>query len=288
MPNDPNNINLGPCRVLWGGQNLGLTKGGVEVEVTTDTKEVMVDQFGNTAVDEYITGRKVMVKCPFVETDIDSMHAILRNAGASLVDDGAKAFGTITFTANAVAVTDVVTVNGVAFTFRTAALAVGATDVRVGATQADSVANLLAALQFSTHPAVAQATYTLQSANVIRVTFNNTGTAGNAFTLAKTGSATTVSGATLTGGVASTRRRIEAQNGVGLSVRQSAQELVLRPITAADNDFSRDFVVPLAGTAGALSFAYKVDEERVFNLSFTGYPNTATRLLFIYGDKRSG
>jgi len=287
MANDPKNIQLGPCRVRWGGIDLGLTKGGVEVEVTTDTKEVMVDQFGNTPVNEYITGRKLSVKCPFAETDIDTLHTLMRNSGATLVDDGAKATGTIVFSGQP-ANNDTVVVNGTTFTYKTAGSAAAIRDVNIGATQTISIANLLVVLQACTVATVAIATFAITTAaTTITASYTTTGVAGNAFTLSRTGSAMTVP-ATLTGGTASTRRRVEVQNGVGISVRNLAQELWLRPISSADNDFTQDFVIPLAGTGGQLSFAYQNDEERVFNLSFSGYPDTGTRLLFIYGDKRSG
>jgi hypothetical protein len=283
MANDPANIQLGPCRVRWGGIDLGLTKGGVEVEVTTDTKEVMVDQFGNTPVNEYITGRKVSVKCPFAETDIDTLHRLMRNSGATLIDDGVKATGTIVFGAIPTAL-DTLIVNGVTFTWVASPSALR--DVKIGVTQAESVTNLLTVLQACTHASVVVANYTLTSATTITVNYNVNGTAGNAFAMSETGTATTVS-ATLASGAASTRKRVEVANGIGTSIQASAQELWLRPISALDTDFSQDFVIPLAGTGGGLSFAYKNDDERIFNLTFNGYPNTATRLLFLYGDKRS-
>lgn len=283
--NDPNNIRLGPCRILWGGVDLGLTKGGVEVEVTTSSKEVVIDQFGETPINEYITGRKLMVKCPFAETDIDSLHRLMRQTGSALVTDGARATGTIAIATQPTA-NDTIVVNGTTFTFKAAATAVR--DVVIGTNAAATVANLLSALQFSTDVNVAKATYSLNtaSATTIDVVFTSEGTAGNAFTLAKTGSAVTVP-ATLTGGTNATRKRVEVSSGIGISIQQTAKELVLRPVEKADNDFTEDFVIPLAGTSGALSFAYKTNDERLFNLSFTGFINPATKVLFIYGDKRS-
>lgn len=284
--NDPKNIRLGPCRILWGGVDLGLTKGGVEVEVTTSTKEVVIDQFGETPINEYVTGRKLMVKCPFAETDIDSLHRLMRNTGANLVTNGAAATGTIALGSQPTA-NDTITVNGAAFTFKAAGSVTDVRDVPIGATVGATTANLLAVLQLSTDPRVTAATYTLSAtANTITVTYGSEGTAGNAFTLAKTGTAVTVP-ATLTGGTAATRRRIEVQSGIGISLQATAKELVLRPVEKADNDFSEDFVVPLAGTSGQLSFAYKTNDERLFNLSFTGYIDPVTKVLFIYGDKRS-
>lgn len=279
--NDPANIRLGPCRILWGGVDLGLTKGGVEVEVSTSSKEVVIDQFGETPINEYITGRKLMVKCPFAETDIDSLHRLMRDTGSTLVTDGVRATGTIVFGSNPV-VNDTIVVNGTTFTFKAAVA--GVLDVKLGATAAATAAELLAVLQFSTNANVVKATYTL-SGSTITATYVTEGTAGNAFTLVKTGTAMTVP-ATLTGGTASTKKRVEVSSGIGVSIQTTAKELVLRPVEKADNDFTEDFVIPLAGTTGALSFAYKTNDERLFNLSFTGFINPTTKVLFLYGDKR--
>lgn len=284
MANDPKNIRLGPCRVRWGGVDLGLTKGGVEVDVTTSTKEVMVDQFGETPVNEYITGRKLTVKAPFAETDVDTLYTLMRTVGATKIDDGAQATGTIVLSTQP-ASNDTVTVNGCVFTFKTTLSAVPLNEVLIGANAAATLNNLLLALQFSTDYRVTPATYALTNATTITVTYRQAGTAGNSFAMAKSGTAPTVS-ATLTGGTASTKRRIEMSNAVGISLYAAAQELVLRPQERADWDFSEDFVIPLAATSGQLQFAYKLDEERLFNLTFTGYPNLSTGVLFTYGDKR--
>ena len=40
------NIKLGACKVSFGGVDLGYTKGGVQVEVATETLKVTVDQLG--------------------------------------------------------------------------------------------------------------------------------------------------------------------------------------------------------------------------------------------------
>ncbi len=85
MP-DVANVKLGACSVTWKGNDLGFTKGGVEVEVTTAKKKVMVDQFGETEVNEYIQGRSIVVRVPLAETDIELLASIL--PGSTLVTDG--------------------------------------------------------------------------------------------------------------------------------------------------------------------------------------------------------
>lgn len=82
---DLNNIKLGPCKVTFNAIDLGFTKGGVEVEITTTKKKVTVDQFGETDVNEYITGRQISVKVPLAETDLATLASVL--PGATLVTD---------------------------------------------------------------------------------------------------------------------------------------------------------------------------------------------------------
>lgn len=82
------NIHLGTCNIDLDGTDLGLTIGGVEVEVSTTTHVTTVDQFGETIVSETITGRNVMIKVPMAETTLENMAAVL--PGAVLVVDGIK------------------------------------------------------------------------------------------------------------------------------------------------------------------------------------------------------
>lgn len=83
---DTAKVKLGACNVSFNGTDLGLTKGGVEVEASTTTKKVTVDQFGETEVNEYITGRTIKVTVPLAETDLDTLASVI--PGATLVTDG--------------------------------------------------------------------------------------------------------------------------------------------------------------------------------------------------------
>lgn len=87
MPSTSNaeNIRLGTCKIIYDGQDVGLTIGGVEVTVSTTTHETKVDQFGESIVEERITGRNVMVKVPMAETTLDNMARIM--PGAELITD---------------------------------------------------------------------------------------------------------------------------------------------------------------------------------------------------------
>lgn len=90
-----------------------------------------------------------------------------------------------------------------------------------------------------------------------------------------------------TDGVDPTKKWVEVSTGVGTSLLDGAKVLRLHPINKADNDHSEDFIMPLAATSGQLKFAYKVDNERVFDTEFTAYPDPVTNLLFQIGEDPS-
>lgn len=170
ISSDVNNIQLGACVVTFGGDDLGLTKGGVEVTIATTTYKITVDQFGGTEVNEYITGRTASVKVPLAETSLDRLQIAL--PGSTIVTD-----------------------------------------------------------------------------------------------------------ATVT-----TRKKLMGVNGVGVSLRTLAEELVLHPKNTVSTDRSQDFTLPVASPKGDFAFSYKHDEERIYNVEFTGYPNLTTGVLFVIGD----
>lgn len=83
MTSSVENIKLGSVDVSFGGVDLGFTKGGVSVQITTQTKQVMVDQFGQSILNDYIQGRSGMVKVPMAESDLTKLVAVI--PGAALV-----------------------------------------------------------------------------------------------------------------------------------------------------------------------------------------------------------
>lgn len=280
MANDTRNVKIGVCRIIYDGVDLGLTKGGVEVEVATETYKVEVDQYGKSPINEIVMSRSCSVKVPLAETTLENLVATM--PGATLVQNGgAKATGTITISTQPVA-NDTVTVGGVVYTFK--ASVVAATDVLIGASAAATAQNLRDTLANSTNPIVSQAVYTIAT-NVVTVTYGSFGTNGNTFTLAKSSAGITLSGATLAGGVNPTAAKVNVTNGVGIDLLQISKKLVLHPTALADNDKSQDFVIPRAGTSGGLQFAYKLDQERVYNTTFVAYPDPATGVLFILGNE---
>lgn len=168
MASSTQNVRMGVCTITYNGVDLGYTKGGVEVSVATESKEITVDQFGKTPINKIIMARKVTVKAPLAETTLENLAAIM--PGATLVRN-----------------------------------------------------------------------------------------AGN------------------------TPIRVDVADGTGLDLLSIAQELRLHPIGLPVGDTSQDFVVPLAATEGNISFAYKLEDERVFDIEFTGFPDSATKKLFHYG-----
>lgn len=172
--NSSDNIKLGVCKIWYKGTDLGYTKGGVEVEVTTATHPVTIDQHGESVIKEYITKREIKVKVPLAETTIDNLVAIMPGAE--------------------------------------------------------------------------------------KVT-----TAGNV--------------------------HVKVKSGVSLDLRALGGELLLRPKALHEAsggiDNSEDLSIPHAGTAGAMKFSYKHDQERIFDCEFMGYPNDSTGVLFTLGDTNS-
>lgn len=278
MASSTKNVKLGVCKVYFGGVDLGLTKGGVEVSVTTETYKVEVDQYGKTAVKEQIMGRQVTVTVPMAETTLRNMAGLM--PGAALVTDGVRASGTLTF--GSVTTSTTVTVAGQQFTFVNSNPGLYA--VKIGATAQETIDNFVSAfnragLGNAYGGLVAEQTGT----SVVTISAVDPGSAANAVTLAAA-SGITASGATLTGGVNETKARLEVTTGTSIDLLDLAQELRLHPVALPDTDFSEDFVVYKAATPGALQFAYKLEEERIFNAEFTGYPHPVTGKLFAIGN----
>lgn len=165
---DVKNVKLGVCRVLFDGQDLGFTKGGVSVTVATETHKVQIDQYGQTPINEFVMGRTVSVKVPLAETTLGNLTKIM--PGATLISDGV-----------------------------------------------------------------------------------------------------------------SNTARVDIPTAIGTSLLDYAKTLTLHPIGKPDTDKSEDFTIHRAATAGALDFAYKLEDERIFNCEFNGYPNDKG-ILFSVGD----
>ena len=164
LTSSTSNVKLGVCKIKYDGEDLGYTKGGVEVTVETESHTVTVDQMGSTPISEYITGRMCTIKVPMAETTINHLEAIM--PGTTIV---------------------------------------GTTDPYAKVT-----------------------------------------------------------------------------TGVGTDLLTIAKVLRLHPTALADADVTQDFIVPKAATTGGLTFAYKLDDERIFNVEFKAYADSSGNL-FYYG-----
>jgi hypothetical protein len=173
MPSSPNNVKIGACSVNFKTIDMGLTKGGVEITSNTAKKKINVDQFGETEINEYITGVNVSVKVPMAESDLTILQQAVPSS--TLVTD-------------------------------------------------------------ATTPL---------------------------------------------------KKKLEIRTGVGISLRDvAAGKLVLHPIGLPITNKLEDFTIPICAPSGELSFAFKYDEERVYNIEFVGYPNaTLGGLLYVFGDE---
>lgn len=82
------NIKLGACKVSFGGVDLGYTKGGVQVEVATETMKVTVDQLGQTTISELVQGRNITITAPLAESVLKNMVDLM--PGSALSADGSS------------------------------------------------------------------------------------------------------------------------------------------------------------------------------------------------------
>lgn len=270
MASTTENVKLGVCSVLFDGVNLGLTKGGVEVEVATTTYEVKVDQFGETPISELITGRTVTASVPLAETTLENLVRTM--PGAVLQTDAAVATGTVTLRTAVPANGDTVNVAGNTFTFRTVPTVDG--DVKIGATFNDCAANLADAISASDAGYVATA-----ATGIVTIKAKQTGTKWNGAITASFTTAANVTTVALTGGTDGTYARVVVSSGINVNLLSIAKRLVLRPKGTFGED---DFIIHSAATPGALSFAYSIENERVFQVSFRGFVS-GTGALFQVG-----
>ena len=275
------NVRLGVCRVIFGGVDLGYTQGGVEVEVKTETHPVQVDQFGKSVINELIMGRTCSVKTPLAETTLDNLVRIM--PGSSLVEvGGTYSAATFTFTAPAVA-NDTITVNGVVFTAATTVTL--SNQFQVGTTAADQATKFAAAVNAGYDPNLVYSASAVGA--IVTLTADNYDTPAssyNVMTLTKTSTAITTLPATFSGGVAPSKKMVTVPTAVNTSLLATAKYLTLHPMGNADTDRSEDFNIPFAATAGGLKFAYMIDKERIYDVSFNAYHDPVTTTLFIVGD----
>jgi len=75
--------------------------------------------------------------------------------------------------------------------------------------------------------------------------------------------------------------RLKIRGDAGLAMATFAKRLTLHPLNAPGG--SDDFIVHRAAPSGSISFAFKVDEERIFTIEFRGYVSDAAQPLVSVG-----
>lgn len=86
-------------------------------------------------------------------------------------------------------------------------------------------------------------------------------------------------------GIAGTaKQRVGIDSAIGVDLLTTSKVLVLHPSGLLDTDYSDEVIIPLANTAGSLTYAYKLESERIFNVDYNGYPDPTSGLLFFAGN----
>jgi hypothetical protein len=78
MPTTPDfsTLEMGPCSVTFKATDLGLTQGGVQVAFATTVQPVKADQYGDSVIDNVISGRTIKVTVPMAERDLTKLAAV--------------------------------------------------------------------------------------------------------------------------------------------------------------------------------------------------------------------
>jgi len=71
------NIKIGACKVLFGGRDLGFTKGGVTVNYAPEYSDIVADQFGETVVDKALLSEALTVTAPLTESQLDNIKVAI-------------------------------------------------------------------------------------------------------------------------------------------------------------------------------------------------------------------
>lgn len=89
------NIRMGPCRIFWGGVDLGYTQGGVNLQVSSTTVDITSDEFGQNPMDKRMLSRTVSVKVPLVETIPGKLDMMINGGDGSATSASVKAVSSV-------------------------------------------------------------------------------------------------------------------------------------------------------------------------------------------------
>lgn len=210
----PTNLMIGRwLSAATSGYNLGAIQSATQqvlsnwTGITTGAFKVSIDGGALTAVSsiDFSAATNLNGVASVINTALTSasLAAVCKWDGQEFVitsnatGPGAAATGTLTLNGQPSA-NDTFTLGGVAITF-VASSPVG-NQVVIGASTSATLSNLLTFLQQSLNATLAECTYAQGTGNVVAITFRTAGTAGNSFTLAKSGTNLAVSAGDLAGG----------------------------------------------------------------------------------------
>lgn len=244
------NIRLGAADVTFNGNDLGSTKGGVEVEVSTERYTVTVDQTGETPLKDIIIGTTVTVTVPLAETDLDRLQTMM----AQSVTNAAS-----------VALPTGWLVNNVA------GYAVGSTSIDIDTGSNDPAVG--DKFTFANHTTTYRVTaYSSPTLTFVR---DDANTGGLVAAVADDEALTFTQLA----------KGIEIRTGVNTDLLSSAAALRLHPTGVADGTRDQDFYAFLAAPIADFAFAYELNAERVYEVTFQCYPDTTNNnRIAIFGD----
>lgn len=86
----PERVRIGPCRLIWDGQDLGATKGGVTLIYQPDVYLMTVDQRGNTPYDAPRRGERLVVRTQLAESTWRVLQAAMPGGRLHEHEGGAK------------------------------------------------------------------------------------------------------------------------------------------------------------------------------------------------------
>lgn len=79
---DITKVKLGVCSVSFDGNDLGHTKGGVEVSYEPTWHDITVDKYGETVVEKVLIGEKITAKVPLAEYTLANLRVAMPAATA--------------------------------------------------------------------------------------------------------------------------------------------------------------------------------------------------------------
>lgn len=233
-------IRLGAADVTFDGTDLGATKGGVEVEVTTEKYTVKADQTGETPLKDIITGTTVTITVPMAETNLTKLQTMLPQ---SVLQSASGSTPTGWQTNN---------VAGYSVADTSVDIDTGTNDPEAGQT-----------FTFSSHATVYRvSTY---SAGTLTFVQDATASGGLVAAVADNEAITFTDKA----------EGVEIRAGVNTDLLDSAAQLKCHPTGVATSDTEQDFVAFLAAPSAEFSFKYELGGERVYEVTFNCYPDTS-------------